>query len=103
MIEGTYVKNGEVTEVFLPNGLTQLIVEEPKEIQAFTFKPKVIRKKRSIWIVIKDILILASLMFPIVPVSALFLGIGIPSIWQVLCVIGGVWDALVIFANNPLR
>ena len=96
MIEGRYVKNGEVTEVFLPNGLTQLIVEgtKPIEIQAFTFPPRrKVRKKSKL----QEVAIL-SLIIPLIPAMAMLFGYNL-----CLCIglfsAGIVWDSILMYAN----
>ncbi len=103
MIEGKYIKDGEITEVFLPNGLTQLIVEPQREIQAFTFMPRKTTKKKGQKYWVKDFLILISLVFPLIPTTMLALGAGSVRMLLILLAIGGGWDALIVHANNPLR
>lgn len=100
MIEGRYVKDGNVTEVFLPNGLTQFIVDEEKEIQAFTFAPKKVSVRKTWRSKVKNTLILASLVFPVVPVvSALFLGVSFRLCVCLFCA-GWAWDGIVMYANH---
>lgn len=104
MIEGRFVKDGEITEVILPNGLTQLIVDEPeeKEIQAFTFMPRKIEKKRTWLAELKDVLILISLTFPIVPTVAILFGLDFNLYISLLCATCA-WDGIVMYANKPLQ
>lgn len=45
-MRGTYVKNGEVTEVYIGNGITQIFPEK-KEIDAFTFLPRGQKQKKN--------------------------------------------------------
>lgn len=97
MIMGRFVKNGEVTEVFLPNGLTQLIVEEikPAEIQAFTFLPRRKERKKS---KLQEVMILLSLIAPLIPAMAMLFGYNL-----YLCIglfsAGIIWDSIVMYAN----
>ena len=40
-IRGTYAKNGNITEIFLPNGITELQSDEPqRELKVYTMTPK---------------------------------------------------------------
>lgn len=56
-MKGTYVKNGEITEVYIGNGITQIFPPEKledevceqekiKTIDAFTFMPKNVQEKK---------------------------------------------------------
>ena len=96
MIEGRFVKDGKITEIFLPDGLTELKCE--KEIEAFTFKPRVmpVKKKEGF---LRKALVVLSLGTPAIPVALAFTG-GISfTAFFILSFIFSSWVIMVVSAN----
>lgn len=94
MIKGTYLKEGEVTEVIYGNGLTELLppvdVRKMDVDALFYFLPKGEKKKKS---VAHKIAILASVALPY------FLALAFTGTFEVIYVMAVVWTGIVILAN----
>lgn len=69
-IRGTYLKNGNITEIYLPNGITEIQCDNytPMELDVPDFaNANKIKPRRKIWTtkkVIKEIVLILSVMLP---------------------------------------
>ena len=62
MIQGRFVKNGEVTEIIIGNGMTELVCDEEEPIKHFEWEwEEEKRKKKPI---LTEILLVASAVVP---------------------------------------
>lgn len=91
-MKGTYVKKGEVTEVVIGDGITEILPPEEKQLHAlFYFMPKHEKKRKSL---LHKALILASVAAPFV--AAEF--VALPLFAPVYALAVG-WLGIVVYAN----
>lgn len=93
-MRGTYLKNGEVTEVIIGNGLTEILppvdVRHADVDALFYFMPRPERKRKS---TAHRVAIFASVVLPYLAALA-FTGA-----CEIIYVMALVWSAIVILAN----
>ena len=92
MIQGRFVKEGSVTEVILPDGMTEIA---PKEIQVFAWPKRRVRKP--LW---QKILVIAS---AVVPFSLFYIFAyqmdSHPALFNVLLALYSAWVGILVYAN----
>lgn len=97
------MKHGEVTEVYLGNGITELVPAEvepdlkPVGVDApFYFFAEMIQPRKRSW---KNLLVCLSVIGPMWAVAMLN-NIGSDAIFTGLCWLTIIWAGIVIFANT---
>lgn len=106
-MKGTYVKDGNITEVYIGNGVTELLPEKNDTgpylgIQAFTFYPRQVKKKslhKRHLRLIRWFSILCSAFCPISILMLLADRIHSSSVFMCFCAVTSAWAVYVIAAN----
>lgn len=92
MIQGRFVKEGNVTEVILPDGMTEIA---PKEIQVFAWPKR--RIKKPFW---QKMLVVAS---AVVPFSLFYIFAyqmeAHPVLFNVMLTLYSAWVGILVYAN----
>ena len=106
-MKGTYVKNEEITEVYIGNGITQLFppeeikdVEEIKTIEAFTFMPRNNQEKKKNKKG-RNTMIFLSVVAPVITLCVFATTlIFYPVIFWILFLGAFSWSGIVLYANT---
>lgn len=113
-MRGTYVKNGEITEVYIGNGITQIFPpeesegvacerEEIKTIDAFTFMPKNVQEKKKNKRG-RNIIIFLSVIAPVIALCFFATTlIFYPIIFWIFFLGSFSWVSIVLYANTIHR
>lgn len=104
MVEGRFLKNGEIIEVSCPNGLTELIVADnmvvseykPMELHAITFFPRKQERKENKR---KNIAIISSMFLPIAVLIMAWNGLLDGLVAMIFFILAWVWDGMVVYSN----